>query len=277
MNLPLRIKKKQPYIKTYTALGVIMLILSLLCLFSPFIPIFETAFNDSLELVYMIIGGVCTPFFSFFTCYSIMTLLSPQNAIVIKDIGFYDYTMPGGGAGFVPAESIVSLRIFGNNKKQYLGVRIDEDYNVNLGVGTRAKREIRNNLESGMPAVIIKGCDVAIEIPKLQELLLKAYSRSEYATSENSADRRDYIPPVDECTGDEADTAIGYIAPETDAPILSPIESDVKAESINAATTPEDADDEPVITIEPEQDKPRITSVDELLAHIFKDNKSGEQ
>lgn len=266
MNLPLRIKKKQPFLKTFTILGIFMLILSLLCLFSPFIPSFDKAFNDKFELVYMIIGGICTPFFSFFTCYSIMTLISPQTALIIKDIGVYDYTMAGGGAGFIPAEAIVSLRVFGNNKKQYLGIRTNEDYNVNLGASTRAKREIRNNLESGMPAVIIKGSDIAIGIEKLQTLLLNAYNRP--TPSQKPSEGIDIVE-ISNVEEDSEGNDPGFIAPDTDAPILTTAETEDLVENFKIDEEP----DEKIVT-PPSDDKPRIKSVDELLAQILNNKQN---
>jgi len=179
MKLPVNIKRKQANLPAYTIVSLIMLCIALFCLFIPFIPVFSDAVNKNMQTWYMILGGVGTMFFAFVTSYTVFNIVSPSIGVTISNEGIYEYTVAECGAGFIPKEAIVSLKTFGKDKKQYLGIVIDPEYVESLGEGIAAKREIRNNIEAGVPAVIIKQSDVYIPVSELFKLIKNAYETAE--------------------------------------------------------------------------------------------------
>lgn len=175
MKLPVNIKKKQSTMPIYSAIGLIMLCIALFCLFTPFIPPFSTKLSKDMQLVYMIIGGIGTMFFAFATSYTVFNIISPPVGVTISDEGIYEYTVAGCGAGFIPKEAIISLKTFGKDKRQYLGINISPQYISDLGEGNAAKKEIAHNMEAGIPAVIIRQSDVYITVSKMLKLITEAY------------------------------------------------------------------------------------------------------
>lgn len=179
MKLPVNIKKKQSSMPVYSAVSLIMLCISLFCLFSPFIPPFSTGLGKNMQTAYMILGGIGTMFFAFVTSYTVFNIISPPIGITVSEDGIYEYTVAGCGAGFIPKEAIVSLKTFGKDKRQYLGINVDSAYVGTLGEGISAKREITNNMEAGIPAVIIRQSDIYITVNKLLKIIMEAYSDTE--------------------------------------------------------------------------------------------------
>jgi len=179
MKLPVNIKKKQSSMPIYSAVSLVMLCIALFCLFSPFIPPFSTGLSKSMQTGYMILGGIGTMFFAFVTSYTVFNIVSPPIGITVSEEGIYEYTVAGCGAGFIPKEAIVSLKAFGKDKRQYLGINVDSAHIGNLGEGLAAKREITNNMEAGIPAVIIRQKDIYITVNKLLKIIMEAYSNVE--------------------------------------------------------------------------------------------------
>ncbi len=261
VKLPYRIKKKIPFLAVYTIVSFIMLVISVMCLFSPFLPITKDVFSSTQQTVYMFIGGICTPFFTFFLCYSLLNTFSPSDGIVITEKGFYEKTMADGCVGFISASSIVSLKLFGNKKKQFLGVKIDSTAVENLGKTKRAKQEIFNNVECGMPAVIIRSCDISVPIRDVLNTMLQLYAKPK--TDEETVSK-DVVSIAETATDD----AILEQAPEQDieqVEFLSIVDDD---NELVPSPSSEALDDLP-LTMAPEQDTPHITNIDELLSHIL--------
>jgi hypothetical protein len=205
MKLPINIKKKQTSMPVYAATSIIMLCIALFCLFTPFIAPFSTVLSKDMLTAYMILGGVTTMFFAFVTAYTVFSIISPPIGITVSEEGIYEYTVAGCGAGFIPKEAIVSLKTYGVDKKQYLGINVASAYVAELGEKLSAKREIMDNVDAGAPAVIIRQSDIYITVNKLLKILIDAYgtesTQPKSATAvplkaESKAEKA-FIPPVE--------------------------------------------------------------------------------
>ncbi len=178
MKLPVVIKRRQKLYPLYAVISAVMLGISLLFMFFPFIDAFTTALSGRMLTFYMVLGGVCTMFFSFTTSGIIFSIVSPKTAVKLTKKGIYDHTVAGVGAGFIPREAIVSLKSFGGSKNGFLGLRIDDGYVDSIGGKSRKVRnEINDNIASGLPAVVIKQSDVAMPLGSLSKLIMEAYSQ----------------------------------------------------------------------------------------------------
>lgn len=268
MKLPIIIKKRQASYPLYTAISIVMLCIALLFLFFPFIPVVTKAMSSSMITAYMIIGGICTMFFAFTTSVIIFSIVSPPTAIKITKNGIYDYTMAGVGAGFIPKDAIISLKKFGSKNGQFLGIKLDTKYLDMLSSDKKVRQEISANINSGLPAVIIRQNDIRMSIDVLLSTVLEAYadvsvekkireSRLEnvlpvqdiepITITEDEHQSQKEAPAEDDnaiCTVDEQDTTINY-----------------KTFSLSSVE-----DDYTPILVNPE--KPRIKTVDDLLAQL---------
>lgn len=199
MKLPINIKRKQANLPVYTIVSLIMLCIALFCLFLPFIPVFSDAVNKNMQTAYMILGGVGTMFFAFVTAYTVFNIISPSIGVTISNEGIYEYTVAEYGAGFIPKEAIVSLKTFGKDKKQYLGIVVAPEYTESLGECVAAKKEIRGNVEAGIPAVIIKQSDIYIPVSELFKIIKNAYDTKE---KPEIIEEKPVIKNVSESNGD---------------------------------------------------------------------------
>ena len=280
--LPYRIRKRIPNLTVFTVIGIIMLLLAILCLFSPFISVFDGVFTPLMQKIYTVIGGICTPFFLFFVFFSLLNMISPTDAIVITEKGFYERTMADGGVGFIPTKAIVSLKIFGNKKKQFLGIKLDDKYLDRLGKSKSAKRELKSNVESGMPAIIIRDCDISISIKELLDVMLKFFSSQEDTEADTAlTEEPSTAVPADEAESEaENDEEVVVEMPSED---ISNVYIALNDENDGADIADEASNDNEIpandslenITIEASK-KPRLTNVDEFLTHILQISKSDD-
>ncbi|MBQ7047640.1 MAG: hypothetical protein IJN86_01690 [Clostridia bacterium] len=279
--LPYRIRKRIPKLVVFTVIGIIMLILALLCLFSPFISAFDGIFSPLMQKIYTIIGGVCTPFFLFFVFFSLLNMISPTDAIVITEKGFYERTMADGGVGFIPTKAIVSLKVFGNKKKQFLGIKLDDKYLDKLGKTKAAKRELKSNIESGMPAIIIRDCDISISIKELLDVMLKFFGSQENAEADTpSSEELSTADNIDQAEDKESEEAISEYYEDIANIYIAVGDEDKKHDNNTATGALNDgepsADDSPESISIQASKKPQLTNIDEFLSHVLQIPKSDD-
>lgn len=279
--LPYRIRKRIPNLTVFTVIGIIMLLLAILCLFSPFISVFDGVFTPLMQKIYTVIGGICTPFFLFFVFFSLLNMISPTDAIVITEKGFYERTMADGGVGFIPTKAIVSLKVFGNKKKQFLGIKLDDKYLDKLGKTKAAKRELKSNIESGMPAIIIRDCDISISIKELLDVMLKFFGSQENAEADTpSSEELSTADNIDQAEDEESEEAISESYEDIANIYIAVGDEDKKHDNNTAAGALNDgepsADDSPESISIQASKKPQLTSIDEFLSHILQIPKSDD-
>lgn len=247
MKLPIIVKKRQHGYVLYTLVGVLMLAISLMFLFFPFIPRVANALSAELLRDYMILGGICTLFFAFATTSFLFGAIAPPNALKIVQSGFYDYTVAGKGVGFIPRGAIVSLKLFGDRKNTFLGIKLDSDFTNSLSADKRVKKELAENYLSGLPNVIIRQSDIRMTINELMNIMLELYADED--RPEDNEEKQ---------AADEADIA-------TDALLINDID-ELPPKEERLPTGAEDYT--PILVNENKTEKPRITTVDELLAEL---------
>lgn len=246
MRLPIIVKKRQHGYVLYTLVGILMLAISLMFLFFPFIPRVANVLSAEMLRDYMILGGICTLFFAFATTSFLFGAIAPPNALKVMQSGFYDYTVAGKGVGFVPRGAIVSLKLFGDRKNTFLGIKLDSDFTNSLSADKRVKKELAENYLSGLPNVIIRQSDIRMPINELMNIMLELYADEDRPEGN------------EEKQADEADIA-------TDALLVNDIdELPPKEERLPTGAV----DYTPILVNENKTEKPRITTVDELLAEL---------
>lgn len=247
MKLPIIIKKRQQGYVLYTLVGILMLAISLLFLFFPFIPRVANTLSAELLRGYMILGGVCTLFFAFATASFLFEAIAPSNALKITQNGMYDYTVAGKGVGFIPGDAIVSLKLFGDRKNTFLGIKLDSDYTSSLSADKRVKDELSENYLSGLPNVVIRQSDIRMPIEELMNILLELF-----------ADDNQPEGDVKEQDGTDNDLAKGALL-INDIEDLPPKEERLPNAEENYT---------PILVNHERTEKPRIKTVEELLAEL---------
>ncbi len=211
----------------------------------------------------MLISSICILFFLMCTLYLFFSLFTPTVGIAINSDGIYDYITADKGAGFIPKEAIVSLKLFGKENKEFLGISVMADYIEGLGLNRAAKREIQNNIASGTPAVVIRQCDINVSLSKLMKLMIKRFESGDAKELNDETAEQHEVVLVSEQKIEVADEHA-----DTEVISLSEVEETSEAE----LTEKTDESDYPVLTVE--DTVKRATTVEEMLAELLPSKKS---
>ncbi len=176
MAKTVNIKRKHKMYPLLVSLSMLLLCASVFCLY---VAAFAGVMVGWEQLICMLLSSACILFFLMCTLYLFFSLFTPTVGVSLNDSGVYDYTTADKGAGFIPKEAIVSLKMFGRENKEFLGISVLPDYVESLGLSRAAKREIQNNIASGTPAVVIRQCDINVPLTKLMKLMIKRFENNE--------------------------------------------------------------------------------------------------
>ncbi len=245
----------------FVGISLIMLLASIFCLY---VAAFADVMKGWEQLTCMLIGAVGILFFLMCTMYLFFNLVSPSVGVSVNAKGVRDYTTAGKGAGFIPRESIVSLKLFGKDNKEFLGITILPDYIEALGLNNAAKREIQNNINSGTPAVVIRQADINVPIYKLMKLMVNKFENEQAIN-----------PPVKDVSASQAMPNTNSMVDESTT-VLQPLEGlmltmdpqDNEEKEIAEVITL-DSDEEPIpmsINNDTPDDDLTVLTVDELPA-----------
>lgn len=166
------------YIKAPRLRGTILFVLSMVffaaaiyCLFIPLSGIITGDCAEYLSIAYYVVGSIGTAFFAYKATFNLLRLITPQTAVVITDLGLFDYTIPNDGMAYVAWDNIADIKLFGKKKCDWLGISLKSNSKVFLGLNKKAKQDIRERIESGMPAVILKSDDIALDLYELRSMI----------------------------------------------------------------------------------------------------------
>ena len=145
------IKKKRGSAPVTMVFSLILLGASIFCLFMPTLNEYES----SIAMFIYASGGVGTFYFGYLAVLKLLVTISPGNGLVFTEEGFYDFTLPNGGAGFISWNAVGGTKIYGSKKAKFIGIEIERPKKVFKRVGKNAYAEIMSNIEAGMPALVI--------------------------------------------------------------------------------------------------------------------------
>ena len=145
------VKKKRGSAPITMAFSLILLGASIFCLFMPNINEYESG----IAMFIYASGGIGTFYFGYLAIIKLLATISPGVGLVFTQEGLYDFTLPGGGAGFVNWNVVGATKIYGDKKGKFIGIEVQKPKKTFKRVGKRAYAEIMTNIESGMPALVI--------------------------------------------------------------------------------------------------------------------------
>lgn len=155
----------------YALVSLVFLFASIYCVILPATDTLSGPLALYIKIVYLIIGCIGIAFFGYKATYHIIKLISPPIAIIITDEGLLDHTIPEGGLAYVAWENIAEVKMFGDKKCDWLGISLRTTSKVFMGLTKASRTEISDNIDSGMPAIIIKASDISIDIYELRSII----------------------------------------------------------------------------------------------------------
>ena len=155
----------------YAIVSLVFLFASIYCVILPATDTLSGPLALYIKIVYLIIGCIGIAFFGYKTTFHVIKLISPPISIIITDEGLLDHTIPDGGLAYVSWENIAEVKMFGDKKCDWLGISLRTTSKVFMGLTKASRAEISDNIDSGMPAIIIKATDISIDIYELRSMI----------------------------------------------------------------------------------------------------------
>ena len=146
---------------------LVMMIVSLTTALFPFLS--ETA--SETPGPFFIIGGIAFLSFTAIFVYFLYKDLHPDNAIVITDKGFVDYKNVGADI-VVEWTNISSIKLLGRGASPFLGIMLENSDIIMEKMNRDEADLMRENIEDGLPAILISQNDIKIPINQLKETLI---------------------------------------------------------------------------------------------------------
>ena len=170
-NKDMIIKAKRLPSAFYALVSLIFLFASIYCVILPATDTLSGPLALYIKIVYLIIGCIGIAFFGYKATFHVIKLISPPIAIIITDEGLLDHTIPEGGIAYVAWENIAEVKMFGDKKCDWLGISLRTTSKVFMGLTKASRTEISDNIDAGMPAIIIKASDISIDIYELRSII----------------------------------------------------------------------------------------------------------
>ena len=167
------IKKKRGAVGVVFALSLLMLGASIYCML---LPAFNS-YDRNLEYFFYAAGVTGIIYFGYLAINQLITLISPGNAVVLTEDGFYDFTLSGGGAGFITWEAVTGTKLYGSKKGKFIGINILKPKKLFKNVKKKTYNEIISNIESEMPPIVIDCRGIEMTPEELAESI-NEYQRS---------------------------------------------------------------------------------------------------
>ena len=141
-----------------------MMLLSMLCCLFPKLYYVSEAYMY--YIVY--IGLSACIYFAFMFVYTVYTGIKPLDALILTEEGIYDFINEPKNGIFIDWTNVSSVKIFGSEKMPLLGIELYDIEIISEMVKKAKGEELRTNVESGLPAIIIKQSEIA---PRLSQIL----------------------------------------------------------------------------------------------------------
>lgn len=165
-----RIQRRSAPLPLLAILSLLMTGASIFCIIFPYIK----KFDDVLFYAFLAVGGIGLLYFSYMLASSIYRIFIPQNAMLIDENGFCDYTVCQRGTGFVPWSNVESIKVFGPEDELLLGVTLKSIDRLEEIPDKRVYKELSDNMKTGVPEIILKQSDVKMPLRQLERVMLRA-------------------------------------------------------------------------------------------------------
>ncbi len=152
------------FLKGFFFLG--MMIVSLVFAFQ---PLFGATTHTS---SYYILGGAVFAIFTAFFAFHLYKECKPSNALILNARSFIDIKNVGDK---IPIQwtNVESVKVMGRKESPFLGITLENSDIVTSMMKEKNARVMRENLEEGLPAIIIAQSDVRIPIDELKSTFSK--------------------------------------------------------------------------------------------------------
>lgn len=188
-----RIQRRSALLPVLAILSLLMTGASIFCIIFPYIK----KFDDMLFYAFLAVGGIGLLYFSYMFASSVYRIFIPQNALLIDENGFCDYTVCQAGTGFVPWSNVDSIKVFGPEDEPLLGITLKSIDRLEEIPDKRVYKELSDNMKTGVPEIIIKQSDVKMPLRQLERVMKRAAGLADAPSAPKTDDATRELPLKD--------------------------------------------------------------------------------
>lgn len=196
--------------------GITFLIFAIISLIFTLLPL-VSSFAKETPLPFYLIGGLL--FVAFISLFSFLIYkeFKPGYALLLDSHAFIDKKNVGEGIE-IQWTNVSSVKLLGRRNVSYLGITLENSDIVIAKMKKGAADEMRENIEEGLPSILISQNDVRISVKELKEIFIK-YIR-EARTVENGVPKK---PKNNPFSTEDVLRAFGKLPPkeECESPVKS--------------------------------------------------------
>lgn len=178
-----KIQRRNASLPVMALLSLVMTGASVFCMAFPYVK----KFDELLFYCFTGVGVIGLLYFSYMFASTIYRIIIPQNALVMDESGFCDYTVCNVGTGFVPWDNVLDIKVFGPENALLLGVTVSSLEELDGVPSDKVYREFAENAKTGVPEIIIKQSDIKIPLRQLERAMKRAAGGAEKEAADAAA------------------------------------------------------------------------------------------
>ena len=178
-----KIQRRNASLPVMALLSLVMTGASVFCIAFPYVK----KFDELLFYCFTGVGVIGLLYFSYMFASTIYRIIIPQNALVMDESGFCDYTVCNIGTGFVPWDNVLDIKVFGPENAPLLGITVRSLEELDGVPSDKVYREFAENAKTGVPEIIIKQSDIKIPLRQLERAMKRAAGGAEKEAADAAA------------------------------------------------------------------------------------------
>ena len=178
-----KIQRRNASLPVMALLSLVMTGASVFCIAFPYVK----KFDELLFYCFTGVGVIGLLYFSYMFASTIYRIIIPQNALVMDESGFCDYTVCNVGTGFVSWNNVLGIKVFGPENAPLLGITVRSLEELDGVPSDKVYREFAENAKTGVPEIIIKQSDVKIPLRQLERAMKRAAGGAEKEAADAAA------------------------------------------------------------------------------------------
>lgn len=258
------------------AKGIIFLLLAVFSLSVALLPYLISEFKDN-SLTFFLCGGIAFCFYATMFVFLLYKECNPDNALTLNSRGFID-TKNIGPNVVIEWTNVASVKIMGKKEMPHLGITLENADLVMAHMKKPYVEEMRENIEEGLPHILLSQKEIRYPLSDLKELFVK-FAREARALKNDIPVK----PKSNPFTKEDVLRAFGQLDPiqkdiQTEDPVDNE-ENDPSEAVVESYTTA--YEEEKRVSEEPANDEPEnnqeIKSIDSFYEMLMRQTDSSNQ
>ena len=153
------------------AKGIIFLFLAVFSLTIALLPYIVDEFKDN-SLAFYLAGGIAFCFFATMFIFLLFKECKPDNILILNSRGFTDNKNIGSNIE-IEWTNVATVKLMGKKETPFLGITLENADLVMVHMKKPYAEEMRENIEEGLPHILLSQKEIRYPINELKDLFVK--------------------------------------------------------------------------------------------------------